>query len=245
VKTINNNYQKEDILIIAHRGASKLAPPNTLKSFQKAIELKADYIEFDVHQSKDGEIVIIHDAYVTNIRGKKRFIREMNLKEIKTINLGEQERIPTLKELIKLARGKIGLQCEVKAPNFSKQLIELLIRGNVINNSIVSSFMFNELIELQKISSNLKLALLIPPEFGSPRRLLKYCQKAINANFYAVHPHYESINKAIVKLIHDHKKLVNVWTVNEESDIIKMLDLGVDGIISDDIQLVKKLINEG
>ena len=74
---------KEKVSIIAHRGASNIAPENTLKAFKKAIELKADYIEFDIHQSKDGEIIIIHDAYILHKNGQKKFIKDMVMKEIK------------------------------------------------------------------------------------------------------------------------------------------------------------------
>ncbi|MFW9882113.1 MAG: glycerophosphodiester phosphodiesterase, partial [Candidatus Thorarchaeota archaeon] len=244
VKIITNDNESEEVLIIAHRGASNIAPPNSIKAFQKAIELKADFIEFDVHQSKDHEIVIIHDNYITNINGQKKFVKDMELNQLKAIDIGEGENIPTLKELIKIAKGKIWLQCEIKAPNLSKVLVKILIKENLTKSSIISSFMFNELLEFQRINSDLKLALLIPPEVYSVDKLIKYCQKAVDNNFYAVHPCYTSINKEFVKFIHDHDMLVNVWTVNIESDIKKVLQMHVDGIISDDIQLVKKLLNQ-
>lgn len=236
-------HNENRILIIAHRGASSVAPPNTLKAFEKAIELKADYIEFDVHQSKDGKIVVIHDAFVTDINGQERYVKEMELRELKLINMGEGENIPTLKDLIKITKGKIGLQCEVKATNFTEELVELLEQENLIETSIISSFIFKELLKLQKINSSLKLALLIPPELKSSRQLIKYSQKAINSNFYAVHPYFGAINKEFVKLIHQNDMLVNVWTVNEKSEIKEVLEMGVDGIISDDIQLVKQVLN--
>ncbi|MFX0023521.1 MAG: glycerophosphodiester phosphodiesterase [Candidatus Hermodarchaeota archaeon] len=229
-------------MIIAHRGASSIAPPNTLKSFQKAIDLKADYVEFDVHQSNDGEIVIIHDAFINDLNGQKRLIKDMELLDLKTIDVGEGEKIPTIRELINIAKGKIGLQCEVKAPGFSKELVELLNQENLIETSIISSFMFDELLELQKLNLKLKLALLIPPEIHSTRRLTKYCNKAIDNNFYAIHPYFKAINNEIIKVIHDNDILVNVWTVNKESDMREVLKMGVDGIISDDIHLLKKVL---
>ncbi len=237
-------YDENEILIIAHKGASSIAPPNTLKSFQKAIDLKADYIECDLHQSKDSEIVINHDAYVIDNTGKKNFIKEMELKEIRAIDVGEGENIPTLKELIGIAKENINLLCDVKAQYFSKALVELLSQENLVRTSIISSFIFNELLEVQKLESNLKLGLLISSEILSPKILKKYSQKAIDNNFYAVHPYFKSITKDFVKYIHEHNMLVNVWTVNEESDMKEVLKMGVDGIISDDIQLVKKVLNQ-
>ncbi|MFW9818460.1 MAG: glycerophosphodiester phosphodiesterase [Candidatus Thorarchaeota archaeon] len=231
-------------MIIAHRGASSIAPPNTLKSFQKAIDLKADYIEFDIHKSLDGEIVIKHDAYINDLTGQKQLIKDMVIKDLKALDVGEGEKIPTLKELIKLTKCKIGLQCEIKAPGLSKDLVEMLSQENLIETSIISSFMFHELLELQKINSELKLALLIPPEIPSARRLMKICQKAIDNNFYAVHPHFKSINIDVVRTIHNEGLLVNVWTVNKESDIREVLKMGINGIISDDINLVKNVLND-
>jgi len=168
----------------------------------------------------------------------------MKLREIKAIDLGQGENIPTLLELIQIAKGKIGLQCEVKAQSFSRALVELLTKENLIENSIISSFMFKELLKLQKLESDLKLALLIPPDIGSSQKLLNYSQKAISNNFYAVHPYFNSINEDYVKIIHKNDLLVNVWTVNEESDIQKVLNMNVDGIISDDVERVKKVLTQ-
>jgi len=102
--------KKKDILIIGHKGASAIAPENTLKAFKKAIELKADMVEFDIHKTKDGEIVIIHDSDTLSITGVQGLIKEMTLEEIKKLDAGEGEKIPTLLELIKVAKEKVGLQ---------------------------------------------------------------------------------------------------------------------------------------
>ena len=143
-----------------------------------------------------------------------------------------------------MAKGNIGLQCEVKAPNFSKDLIELLKQNNLIKSSIISSFMFNELLSLQRLEPNLKLSLLIPSVIGSSQRLMKYTQKAINNNFYAIHPYFKSINEEFIKFAHDNGLKVNVWTVNEENIMKKLINLGVDGIITDDISLLKKVLRK-
>lgn len=168
----------------------------------------------------------------------------MELKEIKAIDVGDGENIPTLQELIQIAKDRIGLQCEVKVQGLGKAFIDLLQRENLIENSIISSFMFKELLELQKLEPNLKLGLLSPSEIRSTKGLIKYSQKAIDNSFYAVHPYFKSINEEYVKFTHEHHILVNVWTVNEISDMNKVLKMGVDGIITDDVELVKKLLNE-
>ena len=144
---------KGDILIIGHRGASAIAPPNTLKAFEKAIELKADYSEFDIHITKDGEIVIIHDSDTFNTTGVKGLIKEMTLDQIKSLDAGEGEKIPTLQELINIARNKMGLQIEIKATNLLDNLLEILKREDLVNTSIVSSFMLSEVQKLKLLQS--------------------------------------------------------------------------------------------
>ena len=97
-----------NVLLIGHRGASAIAPENTLKAFQKAIDLKADYVEFDVHQSMDGELIVIHDPNTFRSTGHKGSIEKMSLAEIKELDAGEGEKIPTLDEIIQITKGKIG-----------------------------------------------------------------------------------------------------------------------------------------
>ncbi|MFX1310021.1 MAG: glycerophosphodiester phosphodiesterase, partial [Promethearchaeota archaeon] len=80
------------MLIIAHQGASSITPPNTLKAFRKAIELNADFIEFDLHLSRDGEIVVIHDSNTLNTTGYDGLVNQMTLRELKQLNAGEGEK---------------------------------------------------------------------------------------------------------------------------------------------------------
>ena len=95
---------KDEIIIIAHRGASNIAPENTLKAFKKAIELKADFIEFDVLETKDGKIVVCHDEEISRLTGRYGFVRDLSLEELKTFDFGEGEKIPTLQELIEITK---------------------------------------------------------------------------------------------------------------------------------------------
>ena len=237
--------EKEAILIIGHRGANKLAPENTIKSFKKAIELKADYIEFDIHRSKDGEIVVIHDSNTLNTTGYKGLVKKMTLDELKALDCGEGEQIPTLHELIEIAKGKIGFQIEVKARNMAKQLISILKEGDLIESSLLSSFQHNELLKIQKIEPNLKLASLEPIITGWTKNwnyqssIINY---AIKSNFYAIHPRYQLVNQEFINFCHKNNIKVNVWTVNSKAGMKRFMKMGVDGIITDDIQRAKDIL---
>ncbi|MBY8983951.1 MAG: hypothetical protein KGD65_02685 [Candidatus Lokiarchaeota archaeon] len=232
------------ILIIGHEGASTIAPGNTLKAFRKAIELKADLIEFDLQFSKDNEMVIHHDSNILNTSGYDGLIREMTLKELKKLDFGEGEKIITLKELIKIAKDRIGLLFDLKAPGLDENLVEVLRNENLGNQSIVSSFSFNLLIKIQRIDNSLKFGLLLSEEMKSKQILIKRIQKAVKNNFYSIHLHFSVIDHQVIEFCHENNLKVFGWTVNDEKDMRHLIQMGIDGIITDDIQLLKNVLNK-
>lgn len=240
------NGKEKKVLLIAHRGASSVAPPNTLKAFSKAIELGADYIEFDIHQSKDGEIVVMHDGNTFATTGYKGLIKKMTLAELKKLDCGEGERIPTLRELIRIAKDKIGLQIEIKAKRLAEYLVKMLREEDLIETSIISSFLHDELIKLQKIEPKLKLATLEPittkwsKDWKYQSEILN---KAIDNNYYAIHPRYNLVNQELINNAHDNNIKVNIWTVNTKGVMKKFIQMGVDGLITDNIQNAKKALD--
>ncbi|MFW9826094.1 MAG: glycerophosphodiester phosphodiesterase [Candidatus Thorarchaeota archaeon] len=247
MKIIYKNDKIKEILVIGHRGASSIAPENTLKAFKKAIELKADYIEFDVHQSKDGEIVIMHDSNTLRTTGHLGLIKQMTLEELKKLDCGDGERIPTLRELIKLAKGKIKLNCEVKARGFAKDIINLLIEEDIIESTIISSFKHDILLKLKEIEPRIKLASLEPTRIGWIKSWIsrkKLYRDAIDNNFYAINPFFKLVNKSLISKVHNNKIKIFTWTVNSESMIKKLIELGVDGIITNDIELARKILDK-
>jgi len=230
-----------DVLIIGHKGASSITPENTLKAFQKAIELKADYVEFDIHITKDGEIVIIHDSDTLSTTGVKGLIMDMTLNQIKNLNAGEGEKIPTLRELISIARKKIGLQIEIKSKNLLDNLIHILKNDNLLSTSIISCFMLDELLKLKLLEPSLKVGLLLPAELVSLKIIKRKIVKVAENNFYSIHPHYNIVTREIVDFAHINGLKVVAWTVNEGAIMKKLIEMGVDGIITDDIILANEV----
>jgi len=233
---------ENDILIIGHRGASAIAPPNTLKAFEMAIELKADYAEFDIHITKDGEIVIIHDSDTFDATGVKRFIKDMTLDQVKCLDAGEGEKIPTLQELISIARGKLGLQIEIKSTNLLDKLIKILKEENLLNSSIVSSFMLDELLKLKLLEPSIKIGLLLPVELVRPSLIKRKIVKLAKNNFYSIHTYFDITTKEIVDFAHNNDLKVIVWTVNDKDIMKELIEIDVDGIISDDISLANDVL---
>ncbi|MHA1670018.1 MAG: glycerophosphodiester phosphodiesterase [Promethearchaeota archaeon] len=235
---------------MGHRGARNIAPENTLLAFQKAIELKANYIEFDVFKSKDGEIVVTHDPELSRLTGHSGFVEDLTLKELKTLDFGEGEKIPTLLDVIYLTKGKIGLCVEVLSTNIGKKLVQLLRESDLVKNTIISSFNFKELKKIQKLEPNFKFASLIPyghadnnPKWINWKIKKKAIDRAAKNDFSFIHPHYVIVNKQLIDYSHRQNLKVTVFTVDVKPAMKKLIRYGVDGIITNDIIAAKEVIN--
>lgn len=231
------------ILVVGHAGASSIAPKNTLKAFQKAIDLEADSIEFDLQITKDDKLVLSHDLNILSASGYNGRISEMTLIELKKLDFGEGEKIPTLTELIKIAKNKIGLIFDVKPSGISQKLVQIIMLENVANQSIISSFSLKELIEIRKKNKDLKIGLILSEKMTSSILITKRIKKAIKYNFNSIHLHFSVIEPQIVKFCHDNNLKVLAWTVNNVKDMELLIQMGIDGIITDDIQLLQKVLS--
>ncbi len=232
-------------LVLAHRGANKRAPQNTLPAFKKAIEFNADGIETDVHLCKDGEIVICHNYTVDATSNGKGSIDEMTFAELRGLDFGSYfskdfagVTLPTLAELLELVKNMTLINIEIKPPlknnDLVKRVVEEVHKFGIEKNSIISCFDPECIRQVKEIDKNLKTGLLYETgdlgteimNFG----VAKYCMQ-LNAD--AAHPEHFLISEDDVKDLHANGIAVNPWTVNKEEDIIKYTNWGCDALISD------------
>lgn len=239
--------KKEKVLIIGHRGASNIAPENTVKAFKEAIRLNADCIEFDVQATLDDEIVIIHDYDTFRITGVEGVVKEMTLKELKKLDFGSGEKIPTLSELIEVTKDRISLNCEIKVEGIINKVVDMFEDSKIEDSVIISSFLHEELLKIQKVRPNLKLATLVPVKAGNfsdwnfKKELIDYTK---NNNFYAINPLYKLADKRFIQYAHDNKIKVFPWTVNSGIAMKKLINSRVDGIITNDISRLKEVLDQ-
>lgn len=239
------SHSKNQILIMGHRGASAIVPENTLKAFEKAIDLKADFIEFDVQETLDGELVIIHDDDIKRITGHDGIISKMTLNELKMLDFGEGEKIPTLEELVKLTKNKIKLNCEIKVKGITEKVIKIFRKWDILNTTIVSSFIHEELLAIQKLAPSVRLASLEPTpgtikiDWVRKKEMIEYC---INNKLYAINPIIMMVDQQFIDYAHANDIKVFPWTVDSRISIKKLIRLGADGIITNDITKVKDII---
>lgn len=223
------------MLNIGHRGARGYAPENTLKSLQKAIELGVDAIELDVQLCKSGELVVIHDDTVDRTTDGSGFVKKIKLKDLKKLDAGMGERIPTLEEVLNLADRRVKVNIELKGPKTAKPVMKLIdeyirIKGWNLDDFIISSFKRKELREARAFNPLIQLGVLISKPRLIDRWSFRFAQK-IRANF--IGPGMKLATKRFVQKAHTHGFKVFVWTANDPKDIKKLIKSGVDGIFCD------------
>ena len=216
------------VLRIGHRGAAGHCPENTLGSFRKALELGLDMVELDVQLCRSGELVIIHDGTVDRTTDGSGKIADLDLREIKELDAGSGERIPTLIEVLELIKGRCGVNIELKGPGTAEPVgrsIKEMDRAS--DEVLVSSFRPVELYDIVSFDKCVKVGFLIDKDPRGGEEFIK------ELGGYSIHPRYDQTYLEYVTLCHGIGLKVIVWTVNDEDDILKMVGLGVDGIISD------------
>lgn len=243
-------------LVLAHRGANKVAPQNTLPAFKKAIQFNADGIETDVHLCKDGEIVICHNYTVDATSNGKGSIDEMTFAELRRMDFGSYfssdfkgVTLPTLAELLTLVKNMQLINIEIKAPkkdnDLVKRVVEEVYKFGVEKNSIISCFDPECIRQVKEIDKNLKTGLLYERgtlgdeimNFG----VAKYCQQ-LKAD--AAHPHRNLITHKEIIDLHNLGIAVNPWTVNLKEDIIKLTNWGCDALITDIPDFCRQVLKE-
>ncbi|MCB2295578.1 glycerophosphodiester phosphodiesterase [Clostridium algoriphilum] len=236
-----NNY--------AHRGASAYYPENTMISFEKAVELGANGIETDVQMTSDGVLVLIHDEYVNRTTNGEGLVRDFTYDELNKLDAGSwfdkkynTEKIPTAKDLIIFAKeNNIILNLELKNgvivyPGMEEKLIEMIYKYNYEDKVILSSFNHYSMVHCKEIDKQIKTGILYMAGLYQPE---VYC-KRIGAD--ALHPYFYSVNKEIIDNAKKEGILVNPFTVNEEDCMKSLIKAGVDGLITNYPDKLKRVL---
>jgi glycerophosphoryl diester phosphodiesterase len=248
IKTIlkkNDINKKRKFVVVAHRGATGYAPENTIIAFKKAIELKADYIEFDIQMTKDEELVVIHDSDVARTTNSTGAVKDLTYEELRHLDAGNWfhkkfsgQRIPTLQEVITECQGKVGLLIEIKNPNLYPNITERLATELKKNNLhspqnaevIVQSFDFELLQRFNQLVPSIPLGLLVKYRVhGISNAQLKEWSSLVQY----INPNKALITKRLVKRIHSYKIKVIPYTVRDKKSIKGLMDAKVDGIVTD------------
>ena len=214
------------VLRIGHRGACGHAPENTLASIEKAISVGCEFTEVDVQRTADGSLVLLHDARVDRTTNGKGPVAQMNLQEVRGLDAGRGQKMPTLEEALTTAHGRIGLILELKAEGLAYDICAIVRASGFAGPVIYASFLHEELQHVRRADPDSKTLVLF-------KRLPKYpAAEAIRLQATHVGLRFDTATLPLVKAIHKAHLTVFVYTVNKPADIAKMRTLGVDGIVS-------------
>ncbi len=237
--------------VIAHRGASAHAPENTLASFQLAVDQKADAIELDVRLSKDGQIVVFHDREVDRTTDCQGNLKNFSLNELKTMDAGSyfdqkfnEERIPTLLEILSIFEESALLNIEIKTQFFHQtglavKVARMIHNRNIIDRTLISSFNPLDLISVRRFSPDIDTGILVPPGKNG------YWAELIGGKlvkYDSIHFYFRDITQELIKKYHKKNKFVFAFTVNNNKEILNLIDMGIDGIFTDNPLLAKQLL---
>lgn len=234
-----------DTEITAHRGGAWKAPENTISALQYTIDSGADYAEIDVQETKDGELILLHDDSLKRTAGVKKNVWDMTLKQVEKLDAGASfhkkfrgEKIPEFTEVLKFCKGRLDLNIEIKYNGKNKGIVNKVVRAIKENHfedhCVVTSMNYQFLKQIKKTAPEIRTGYIMTMTYGG-------VQGMEAADFFSVKHTY--VDEKFVTQAHALGKEVYVWTVNYKGDAKRMLDMGVDNIITDDPIMVRKVQN--
>jgi glycerophosphoryl diester phosphodiesterase len=233
------------VAITAHRGASIAAPENTMAAFRAALDAGATYIELDVQRTADDRIIVLHDGDAMRMGGDPRKVKDLTASELQAIDIGRKydaafarEVPPTFEEVIALVRDRsminIELKYNVPDAGLAPAVIDLLKREDFLDQVVITSLDYAALKQVEALEPRLSTGHIVTAAVGNVVRT--------EADFLSLSS--ARATASLVRRAHAAGKAVHVWTVNEPEVMLRMIERGVDNIITDDPALLARVIRE-
>ena len=233
----------DKVEVIAHRGAAGARPENTMASVEKALEDGANWVEIDVQETADGEVVVIHDSDFMKIGGDPTKIWDATMEDIERIDIGSWfdpayagQRVPTLAEVLRAARGRAGVLIELKYYGHDVKLEErvagIVAAEEMENDVMAMSLKYGAVQKMKGIRPEWNVGLLASASAGRIWQL--------ETDFLAVNK--AMVSSRLVREMRKANKKLYVWTVNEPMEMSRMISLGVDGLITDEPAMARDVI---
>ncbi len=250
--TMKNN----NITITGHRGAGALAPENTLSAIKEGLKYNVNRIEVDVHQSKDGKVVIMHDKTIDRTTNGKGRIKDYTYEELLKFDAGswfsekfKGEKIPLLEEAMDLIDGKAVFVIEMKEgdeiyPGIVENVVNLIRKHDATSWCVIHSFRTKILEQVHEMEPAIQLHKLF---IGNLSLLPVFVSAGFVPEYYSFEKHpyiteyslnYQFANRRIIDAIHKRGKKVNVWTIDDFDKFQKLKNLGVNGFITNKPNLI-------
>jgi glycerophosphoryl diester phosphodiesterase len=231
-----------DVEIIAHRGAAGARPENTLASIRKAVEDGADWVEIDVQETADGEVVVLHDSDFMKLAGVDLKIWDATLEDLTQIDIGSwydaayaQERTPLLRDVLEEVRGRAKLLIELKYyghdQNLEQRTIDLVETAGLADQVATMSLKYPAVRKMKSLRPEWPSGVLAATAVGN--------LAGLEGDFVAVNA--SMAGPRLVRAVQAQGKKLYVWTVNDPLQMSAMMSMGVDGIITDEPALARSV----
>ena len=242
---VNGIQTRDDVAVIAHRGAAGKAPENTLASICQAVMDGADWIEIDVQETMDGEVVVIHDSDFMKLAGKDLKVWNSTLKELQEIDVGSwfgpefsAERVPTLARVLEEVRGQSRVLIELKYYGHDRQLeqrvVDIVEKAGMVNDVAVMSLEHSGIKKFHALRPDWAVGLLSSKAIGKLSDL--------DVDFLAIN--MGMATPEFIRRTHKADMQLFVWTVNDQVSMSRMMSLGVEGIITDEPELARNVLTD-
>jgi glycerophosphoryl diester phosphodiesterase len=248
---ISDDLKGREIVNIAHRGASGSAPENTISAIESAIDMGADMIALDVHVTKDGKVVVFHDLKIDRTTNGTGLIHDFTLEELKQLDAGSwfdpkfaDEKIPTLDEALSHINGRVKCIIELKTKGgifyegFSKIVVDIIKANKGLSWCILESYDEKYLDEAFAYDPNVQIKQILIGEdntnlfsyFLRTRSLMN--TRETHKYLSAINPPFHALSERRIFALHSRKLKVYTFLVDDEKEMIKAMQMGVDGIIT-------------
>jgi glycerophosphoryl diester phosphodiesterase len=243
VRVAGSLVEEEPVVITGHRGSSLHAPENSLSAIRQAIADSADFAEIDVQETSDGAVVVVHDADLARLAGVARKVRDMTFDEVRAIDIGTPvgpafagERVPTLDEVLETAKGKVGVNIELKyypgEMKLAERVVESVKRHGMERDIVVQSLTYHGLEQVRALDPDLIVGYIMSLEVKDPWKL--------DVDFYSMGSRL--ITPAFVARAHRKGREVYAWTVDDSATAVRLVGLGTDNLITNDPKLIRRVL---
>ena len=236
--------------IIAHRGLALDVPENTLLAFARALSARATHLETDIHASADGVAVIAHDPTLSRLAGREVPIAQLNMSELRRIDLGHGQGFCTLAEALD-AFPEARFNIDVKEARAAAPAVDAIRTARAVDRVLITSFAPARrravTDELAGVATSPAASEFLPVLAGAKLGLSPLLRRSLRG-FAAVQiPERRGplrlVTRRTVERIHAAGAEVHVWTVNDPGDMVRLLDLGVDGIVTDRCDVLRRVVD--
>lgn len=244
----------QSIQRVAHRGGAQLAPENTFAAFRNALTLPVDAIELDVHMSRDGHVIVFHDNHVHKRTNGYGNLLDLDLAYLRRLDAAarfpggwhEPQRIPTLSEVLELAKGRAQVYIEIKTskrrrtyepyPYIAEKVVELVHMAGMLDQVLVISFDWTILPVIKSLAPTIGTGMIVSNDGWNPRDRDGVQQLIEEAGEYGctwINMDCKLFTAEMPQTVHNHGLKLGLWTVNTEAALLQFAAAGVDSLTSD------------